>query len=322
VEQTGTLNAALLTVGSDGATYQFPAGTGLVVRNGSFQQTIAVDGAETAINFLVPVGTVTVEMVFPNNMAQLRRTVGGVTTTVPATWLDPQPLNVTIALNATTELVLHFEAIGLADVTFDMGNLAVALDVQRNARTQPGKLAENGQYIHSAQFFGTSATMEAQTYFAMTNGESHQHSFTFRFTGPWAQVDAASICAPTQLESFTTLDGESGFSRLVSLVANGSRNGCVYDQGTNDLLVVDTFVTGAAPAALQTILPSASYLFAVQVRASVGDVYDGHTFLQSKLETTTVINNGSINGLIRDLVAMNDTMTSDGFLSGNVRIIP
>src|SRR5262245_47323674 len=116
VEQTGTLSAALLTAGSDGATYQFPAGTELVLRQGSYNESVAVDGGETVLNVLVPVGTLTVDMSFPSGTPQLRRTVGGVTTTVDATWADPQPATVAITLGGTTNLTLHFEVTGLGDV--------------------------------------------------------------------------------------------------------------------------------------------------------------------------------------------------------------
>src|SRR5262245_26431961 len=87
VEQTGTLTAALLTAGSDGATYQFPADTKLVLQQGNYREEVPVDGGESVLNILVPVGTLQVTMQFANGTPQLRRTAAGVTTTVNATWV-------------------------------------------------------------------------------------------------------------------------------------------------------------------------------------------------------------------------------------------
>ncbi len=322
VESTGTLNAALLTIAADGATYQFPAGTSLVLSQGSFNKTVAIDGDETALSIQLPAGAILIGLQFPNGTPQLRRTLNGVTTLVDAAWVDTQPVSVPIVGSQSTDVTLHFTVTGLVDVTFDMGTLNVALEVQRLSTAQPAQLFENGAYIFSSQTFGSSANAAAQAYFAQTNGDSHTHAFDFNFTGPWQQTSTETICAPIVLDAFSTQDGESGFSRATNLALGGTGTACITDVGPSDQLLANVAVQGPPPAALQAILPSASYRFFVSVAGDVGPVYDGHTFQQSKLEIGRAINGGVIGHQIFDLTANDQTLLEDGSLNGSVRFVP
>jgi hypothetical protein len=218
------------------------------------------------------------------------------------------------------DLVLHFSVGGIGDLTFDMGNLNVALEVQRNATTQPAQLHENGQYIHSFMLFGN-ATAEAQAYFA-ESGNTHVHLLDFNFQGPWTQRNATEVCSNTRLDVFTTQDGESGFSRLTNLLLGQIGTVCIVDAGTNDQWYVNTDLLGPAPGTLASILPSTNYRFFLHVSGFVGDIYDGHTLQQSRLESPTVFQSGLIAHQIYDLAANQETLYAEGFLSGNVRLVP
>jgi hypothetical protein len=66
VNRTGTLTAALLTAGSDGATYQFPAGTMMRLATGSFDSSYPLDGGENVLTIQVPAGLVSVQLTFPS----------------------------------------------------------------------------------------------------------------------------------------------------------------------------------------------------------------------------------------------------------------
>jgi hypothetical protein len=322
VEQSGTLTAALLTAGSDGATYQFPAGATMRLTNGSgYNATFPLDGSENVLTLQVPAGLVNVQLEFQSGTPRLRRTSGGVTTVVDAMWVDPQPLTIQITSGASTDLVLHFTVGGLGDLTFDMGSLAVALDVQRNATTQPAQVHETGQYIFSFQTFnGLSA--EAQAYFAQTSGDSHTHFLDFNFLNAWRQTTASEVCADSRLDVFTTQDGESGFSRATNLLLGQNGRICITDFGTNDMVNIFAELLGPAPPALASMLPSPSYRFFVAFEGFVGDIYNGQTLQQTRLETPLVFNAGRIAHQIWDFVPNQEVFYQDGFVSGNLRLIP
>jgi hypothetical protein len=321
VEQTGTLNAALLTVGSDGATYQFPPGTRIILSQGNYSNDVALDGTETLLNVNLPVGTINVQLQFPSMTPQLIRTVGATSQTVDAVWLDVQPIQVQIAQGATTQLTLHFSLTGLGDVTFDMGTLAVALDVQRNTTAQPTQLLESGTYVHNSSLFGPSATPIARLFFEMTPGETHPHAFDFNITGAWQQFSPTLMCAQALFESFTTM-GESALSRLVNIVAGRPAFVCVEDAGMADKFFVNADLTGPAPPAFTSALPSAEYRFFLSVSGFVGDVYNGQTFRQSTLETPTSFSGGEIFYQIWDNTVGQETLASQGALSGSIRLTP
>src|SRR5262249_26254980 len=129
---TGSVQVALATMGSDGASYQFPPGTTIELFNGNtnFFGNFPIDGTETALTEIIPIGNYTATLSFPNTgPVQLVRTSGVTSTTVPATWTDGQPFTFGIAPNVTTPIVLHFSVTGFADITFQVGRVEVSIDV-------------------------------------------------------------------------------------------------------------------------------------------------------------------------------------------------
>lgn len=321
VEPSGTLNAALLTVGSDGATYQFPAGTVIRLHQGNYTQDYPLDGMESSLNVRLPVGTFDVTVLFTGMAPKLVRTIGGVASEVDAVWLDLQPVLVNITTAATTDLTLHFRVTGLGDVTFDMGTLAIALDVQRNTTAQPAQIWENGTYIHASSVFGPTATPEAQVLFAMSPGQSVDHFLDYNITQAWQQVSATRTCTFGVLDAFTTM-GESGFSRGATILLRQLTSICIDDAGMADKFLINTDFSGPAPAPFDAALPNGNYRFFMSVSGFVGDVYDGQTLRQSSLETFTSFNGGEVSYQIFDNVFGQETLSFRGNLSGNVRLVP
>ncbi|HEV8245649.1 MAG TPA: hypothetical protein VGP93_07765, partial [Polyangiaceae bacterium] len=87
VESTGTLSAALSTIGSDGATYSFPAGTYLYVLTSSWIQYYPIDGTATLFGQQLPVGSYTLGFyVSGGGPLMLDRTDSSGTTSVSADW--------------------------------------------------------------------------------------------------------------------------------------------------------------------------------------------------------------------------------------------
>lgn len=323
VAQTGTLTAALLTVGSDGATYQFPVGTQITVTQPNFTDSFPLDGMESTLNLRLPVGSFTVSLQFPSMTPQLIRTIGGVSTVVDVVWTDPTPVVVDIAADATSALTLHFSLTGLGDVTFDMGTLAIALDVQRNATAQPAQFLESGTYVHNSTILGPSANAITELFFSMAPGESNTHVFDFNVTAPWQPQTTGIICAQALFDTFTTMDGESGFTRLINIVVGRVAFVCVEDAGMADKVFVNTELVGPAPPPYNGgALQSPEYRFFLSVSGFVGDVFDGQTFRQSALETSTPINGGEVYYQIWNNTLGEETLSSQGGLSGSIRLVP
>jgi hypothetical protein len=321
-DQVGTISATLLTTGSDGSLYRFPAGSFLLVTSSTgrpFHDEFALDADSTVLNVTLPVDSYRVEVEFNG---QLERTVPGANFyQVPATWTDPQPVNITIAQDTTLSLMLHFQALGLVDITFDQGGLAVALQVERFAKQTPASYIDSGSYTNQSEEFGPSASAALQAALGMTSGESHTYFLQYDFLGPWAQRTTTRVCAPVQLngESFNM---ESAFSRAIAAFHGQPAILCIEDDGANDAIVITSDREGAAPFVLESVLPGTNYHFALAVDGLVGDVYDGRAFSQSELERSTVLSSGALQHLIVDQDSGERLVYALGSLTTNVRLVP
>jgi hypothetical protein len=89
-----------------------------------------------------------------------------------------------------------------------------------------------------------------------------------------------------------------------------------------DKFFVNADLTGPAPPAFTSALPSAEYRFFLSVSGFVGDVYNGQTFRQSTLETPTSFSGGEIFYQIWDNTVGQETLASQGALSGSIRLTP
>jgi hypothetical protein len=90
-----------------------------------------------------------------------------------------------------------------------------------------------------------------------------------------------------------------------------------------DKFFVNTERVGAAPPPFDTgALPAGNYRFFLSVSGFVGDVYDGQTFRQSTLETFTSFSGGELFFQIFDNTVGQETLSSQGGLSGSIRLAP
>ena len=73
---------------------------------------------------------------------------------------------------------------------------------------------------------------------------------------------------------------------------------CVFDNGATDVVELEVFRFGSAPADQQAFLPGNNYQFFGLVEFSVGDIYDGTTLKLSQLGAPIAL--GSANGAFWD----------------------
>src|SRR3954469_9448454 len=119
----GTLSAALVATGADGASYRFPAGALLSAFTNSFTAVLPLNTDEDVASATLPAGVFNVALLGPT---QLERSSDGMTTLVDATLLNVQPMTVEIFENQVTSLELRFRVSELGSVSFSVGTLRVA----------------------------------------------------------------------------------------------------------------------------------------------------------------------------------------------------
>jgi hypothetical protein len=129
----GHLVMALVTTGSDGASYRLLDTAKLEVRNESFFEVFSLGDYAATVVINVPAGDYQVTLVpdFDYTEWPLIRDDGdGTTTDVTSKLLTPMPVSVTVEADQMTALVLAFQVAASGVVTFALGALDVSAEVQ------------------------------------------------------------------------------------------------------------------------------------------------------------------------------------------------
>jgi hypothetical protein len=292
---SGSVTVALATTGSDGATYQFSAGTVLEAFNSTtgFNAFFPIDGAETVLTETLPAGSYQAFLDAPGTL-QLVRTLNGTSQTLAATWTDSQPFTFGIMQDMTTPIVLHFSVVGLGDITFQVGRLQVSIDVNSTTTTMPTGSQESATLAISRQTIAPGLGLEAPL--GLTVGETDGEGISVSLTGPFKQESPGFVCASGTLNGFSTTASSASFSALLEEVGTPASGAsvCVFDGGTTDVVEFQVANLGAAPADQQAFLPGSNYEFIVQVEFNVGDVYDGTTLKLSQLGGPITLDAGNL----------------------------
>src|SRR5262245_21702650 len=198
---TGTLSAALVTQGSDGATYQFAAGTVIDLRlqGGTFfDDTVPLDSPnETLISRRIPAGSYVATLSY-NGMQggyQLQKTQNGQVSLVSATLLNATPITFDIASGGTTSLALSFRVQGLGDLTFNGGNVNITLNVSEQVNASGSQMRLNEAGIIQTATLDPSLSMEAQSLLAVSPGSMFSYTLVFQLSEQWHLSGPTSICA-------------------------------------------------------------------------------------------------------------------------------
>jgi hypothetical protein len=296
VEKTGTLKTALSTVGSDGATYTFVTGTAINLSTGTWVDSYPFDGPETVFTKTLGVGSYSLDLVFGAYPAPvLVRTTATETKNVNAIWTDTHPVPFDITNATTTNVVLHFSVPGVADVTFDTGQVSVTAEVTKNDSATPGIIVNFANVAVSTVTFAD-PTAPYASFFADTIGATRFFGLGFTPTGPWAALGDAA-CIPvtvTSVSSDPAPDATAFNERMLQFIlgTTGTGDVCIHDDGADDLLEVRLRAEGAVPASQTMVLPSAPYLRTLYVSGRIGDVFDGVTLQQTLLEKQVSVTSG------------------------------
>jgi hypothetical protein len=321
--EVGTLSAALSATGADGATYAFPSGTFLLISgaSNSFNDFIPLDSPDTQISVKLPVGSYQASLLTNDgNPAQLNKTVGGTTTLVPATLLNPAPITFDITANQITPLALHFQTSTLSDVVFTVGELLVTLDVTQANVSTGSQVTESGATTISSVSFGSSASAEAQSLLAVNVGDTFDQSLVFAPTGVWSLRSPGQTCIDGQITSVTFPAG-TGFGARMSEISAAQAVVCVSDAGAQDFVSINAF-SFTTPPEQAAALPS-SYEFFVFVQGlTPTDVFDGTTLKQEAFDGGVVLGSGFFQHEVFDFVASDATSVVFGSVAPTFQIRP
>ncbi|HET7538749.1 MAG TPA: hypothetical protein VFK05_02720 [Polyangiaceae bacterium] len=306
----GTLSAALVATGSDGASYRFPAGTLLDVFSDSFTAVLPLNTDEDVASARLPVG---VFQVAPLGATQLERTSNGTTTLVDATLLNVQPIALEIFENQVTSLELRFQVTDVSSVTFSVGSLRVALGVEVEHREFGRQVLTDATANVQQVTFSASATSAARQLLAVDVGTAAPLHLVFEPTSPWALEVTNTACVRGQLTSAQSSPQSLLSARFAEVVgAEGSY--CITDYGSQDLAFLNVLAT-TTPVDQRSALPGADNLFFLVLDGTIDDVFDGVTLRQQELEQPHAFSGGHFthrivasraNEIIADLFASLD----------------
>lgn len=287
-DDVGSVSMAVTSTGTDGATYRLTPGTRLSVDstspNGVPNYDVGLDGDSTDVSFQVQTGSYDANIYHPNGYTTewpLERTYGGITSTVTAELITPQPVALTVLSGQTTSLVLQFQVDGGGTVTFDHGSIDVTVVVGEHPASAFDVGASGTGDIAGSPLIDGPYAPPLSGFMPGAGATGLQIAVTGHTTGAWAEVGGSvdpdglnlSVCAPFQLDT-TSGSGNDG---LIALIAEanhgtapsflyGSANLCVIDDGTNGYLRIRFSREGTAETpAFQSILGTAPTLFHVQV---------------------------------------------------------
>lgn len=316
----GTLSAALTTTGSDGASYAFPSGAYLSVSSMTTSDFIPLDGVDTVLNRKLPVGTYTATLYYTSGDVVLTRTLSGATSSVPATWVDPQPVSFNIVDQTTTPLVLHFKVQGLGDVTFQVGTLQLSFDVAKENSQQPTRADAQGSASFNYEQYADSSAAYA-TKLDIDQGVPYAYHLQLQGAGDWVNYAGGTVCKSGTL-GISDASGNPGIALRAAEEVGASASLCIYDLGATDYISLFAGRTGAPPMGQESFLPDASYNFYIQFGASTPDLFDGTTLKQSQLEAPLSLTNGSLYQYIYDSSFNLVTQVGATTNPGTVQLLP
>jgi hypothetical protein len=318
VDEPGSLSLALTTAGPDGASYGFPNDAYLVIQSSVFGEYIPLAGPEAQLSRTLAVGTYTASLYYGSGSVVLTKDDGTTTSTVPATWTNPQPVSFDIVKGQTTTLGLHFSIKGLSDITFDTGTLHIVTDVVEDDTTAVSNASIDGSVNLSYALNADDAAAYA-TALHVDLGVDYGVAVAYHATTAWQQVNSSTVCQSGLLTQ-ATATGSSGLALRMAELVDANVYACVNDYGANDQIGIYPSRTGAAPTGQEMFLPDATYSYYGGFSAPVGDVYDGTTLHQTALAHLT-FTNGFFYHFLYD-ASFQQLTTVQGTLSGTLQLTP
>ncbi|MGE3675851.1 MAG: hypothetical protein AB7K71_39650 [Polyangiaceae bacterium] len=236
-EAAGSVDLALQATGPDGATYRLTPNTLLWVSNQdqSVLDALYIESAETVQTFSLPPDDyeATVRTSRPDGSFELERSDGTQTEIVSARYVGVNPTPFHITANSTTALTLPFRVADLGDITFDVGRLAVDLDVGVEAQSPTGgQMSLQAAHVDQQTFGGE---LSGVSDYEVATDASIDQSWAWRITSPFRLTTANRACAAIEVTSAQS--NQAAWTDLFRIVPHSLGELCVID---NDPYPYDT----------------------------------------------------------------------------------
>ena len=234
----GSLDMAVQTTGPDGATYRITDQTLFTVRNAdySFYDRLRVEGTQPLQSFSLPPDAYWADITSlrSDGSFELERSDGTQTQLVSARYVGVSPNPFSITARSTTALTLPFRVADIGDVTFDVGQLIVNVDVDiENTSPTTGQLSMQGAAVDEQTFAGE---LESVTDYALPSNASVDQTWAWQITGPFSLRGVGRVCAPIEITTATS--NQPAWLDLTQIVSGSAGTLCVTDGVYGDTVSV------------------------------------------------------------------------------------
>jgi hypothetical protein len=302
VEETGSVSAAVSSVGPDGATYSLPSGTNLVIAHtdGTFITCRSFVGSSATETFSIPSGTYSLGLSTTCALEggggdagttavpfTLNRSGDGGASTVSALLQNPVQ-TVTITAGGTTPVVFNFNIQSLGTVTFGTGSTTVGIATSPDASIAPPTSGAVAGSFGPTSYTDSSGGAKSGLTSLFATPATVQYNLTMQSLSAFTANFDDQICA-TFVASIGTAPGTPiAYQALLSgELSGGAGTICFADANSSyaqNTVAISVSRAGAAKTVpLQTALsngadagtPGATFL--LTLNAPTATVYNGST---------------------------------------------
>jgi hypothetical protein len=317
-ENTGTLSAALSSVGPDGATYTFGSNAEFTVNSSPFNPNF--DGFGFSMNgngnytTSMPVGGYVGNIYGGTTSADggvttftLVRSVDGGSSNVQATLLDSGTYPFTIVAGQTTSIVIHLNVAGLGTVTFSTGTLTVGSSITQSDGGGSGTVFVASSTVTSQTLGGPAAVQAALT---EATGSALAYSAAVTFTQPWtAQV--GSVCAYGTAQLTIPAGASTGAATLLGELNGGTGQVCVYDNSTGQV-IISIYRTGTPQTAALKAATTDTISFQINSYGTLGfQAYNDTSFFPQKIASPITLTGFAAYAYVSDQTAGTSLATTN-----------
>lgn len=308
--QLGTLSAALVATGSDGASYRFPEGALLSVWGGSFTASLPLNSSANEVSAKLPQGVFRWAV---RGATQLERTSSGTTKLVDATLMNLEPVDFEIVENQVTSLELRFQIADVSAVTFSVGSLEVGLDVEVEERPFGRQVLIDATAHIQESTYATWVSSDARRLLAVDGDPAIPFQLVFEPNSAWKVEGENTACVHGRLTSAQSSPANRLYARFAEFIGSEGRY-CITDYGAQDLASLNIHTT--TPPADQLALFGDDTIYYLLVEGTIDDVFDGSTLRQKELVQPHIFSGGRFShrvvGVRRNLAAVSLFASADG----------
>lgn len=308
-EPTGYITIPLTAPGPGGVIYRLPADAVLVLTQPGMSRAFGLAPDATSQTEEVPSGDWSVrlaDLAGDTTIWPLTRENRDGTTEVVQALLDLTP-TLTVVDHQTTSLVIRFHIPAIGPITFNVGSIAISVEVDETPATAFDFVISAPSLTASNVFVADAAPAVLGARLPALGSTGDGYSVTVHTLGPWSFVVSDVVCAPVSASISVT--GNQGLGELVAEAPPTDFEVlCIQQRGPQQaVLNMSFFRNGTATTPLLSDLGDRRYFVGHQVSIQVAaDLFDGFAL---DLRPLAGAHPGSLS-LFGTII--NETVTADG----------